>query len=37
MAWADWGLAVAVASSVLLLEECRKWVFRALAPRRKER
>ena len=37
MAWADWGLAVAVASSVLLLEECRKWVFRAFAPRRKER
>jgi Ca2+-transporting ATPase len=37
MAWADWGLAVAVASSVLLLEECRKWVFRAFAPRRKGR
>ena len=31
MAWADWGIAVGVASSVLLLEEARKlgaWVLR---------
>jgi len=35
MAWADWGVAAGVASSVLLLEEARKlallawWHFRA--------
>ena len=28
MAWADWSVAVAVASSVLVLEECRKLVWR---------
>jgi hypothetical protein len=30
MAWADWGLAIGVASSVLLLEEVRKLGVRAL-------
>ncbi len=29
MAWSDWGLALGVASSVLLLEEARKWGWRA--------
>ena len=29
MAWSDWGLALGAASSVLLLEEARKWGWRA--------
>ena len=36
MAWADWGLAAAVASSVLLLEEARKLALRAWRHRRPE-
>ena len=35
MVWADWGLAVGVASSVLLLEELRKLGLRALRRRRR--
>jgi hypothetical protein len=31
MAWVDWGLAVGVASSVLLLEEVRKLSVRAIS------
>jgi magnesium-transporting ATPase (P-type) len=34
MRWGDWILVVAVASTVLLFEETRKVVFRALASRR---
>ena len=30
MAWADWGIAIGVASTVLLLEEARKLAFRVL-------
>ena len=30
MAWADWGIAASVASSVLVLEEARKVAFRGL-------
>lgn len=33
MAWADWGIAIGVASSVLLLEEARKLAFRVLTRR----
>jgi hypothetical protein len=34
MAWADWGVAIGVASAVLLLEETRKLVVRAFQSRR---
>ncbi|MEQ1805908.1 MAG: HAD-IC family P-type ATPase, partial [Burkholderiaceae bacterium] len=37
MAWVDWGVAIGVASSVLLLEETRKLVARALQSRRRWR
>ena len=30
MGWADWGIAIAVASTVLLLEETRKLIFRMI-------
>ena len=35
MAWTDWGLAIGVASSVLLLEEVRKLGTRVLLSRRR--